>query len=74
MLAKRSIYFDLDSYIVKDDFRPLIEAHARYLTTNKARKIGTTLRKIVSHLPYVAGTILVTEEPSKVKWGTRCQA
>ncbi|OGB26468.1 MAG: peptidoglycan-associated lipoprotein [Burkholderiales bacterium RIFCSPLOWO2_02_FULL_57_36] len=39
VLAKRSIYFDLDSYIVKDDFRPLIEAHARYLTTNKARKI-----------------------------------
>ena len=35
--------------------------------TNKARKIGTTLRKIVSQLPYVDGAILLTEEPSKVK-------
>jgi Nuclease-related domain len=35
--------------------------------TNKARKIGTTLRKIVPQLPYVDGAILVTEESSKVK-------
>src|SRR6266542_2574122 len=35
--------------------------------TNKARKIGTTLRKIVSQLPYVDGAILLTEESSKVK-------
>ncbi len=39
ILAKRSIYFDLDSYIVKDEFKPLVEAHARYLSANKARKI-----------------------------------
>jgi serine/threonine protein kinase len=35
--------------------------------TNKARKIGTTLRKIVPQLPHVDGVILLTEEPSKVK-------
>ena len=40
VLAKRSIYFDLDSYIVRDEFRPVIEAHARYLTSNRARKIA----------------------------------
>jgi peptidoglycan-associated lipoprotein len=39
ILAKRSIYFDLDSYIVKDEFKPVVEAHARYLSNNKARKI-----------------------------------
>jgi peptidoglycan-associated lipoprotein len=40
ILAKRSIYFDLDSYIVKDEFRPVIEAHARYLTSNRARRVA----------------------------------
>lgn len=39
VLAKRSIYFDLDSYTVRDEFRPLLEAHARYLSANKNRKI-----------------------------------
>lgn len=39
MLAKRSIYFDFDSYIVKDEFKPVVEAHAKYLTTTKGRKI-----------------------------------
>lgn len=40
VLAKRSVYFDLDSYIVRDEFRPVIEAHARYLTSNRARKVA----------------------------------
>jgi serine/threonine protein kinase len=35
--------------------------------TNKARKIGRTLRKIVPNLPRVDGAILLTQEPSKVK-------
>ena len=35
--------------------------------TNKARKIGTTLRKFFSGLPRVDGAILLTQEPSKVK-------
>lgn len=38
-LAKRSIYFDFDSYIVKDEFKPVVEAHAKYLTSHKARKV-----------------------------------
>ena len=38
VLAKRSVYFDLDSYIVKDEFKPVVDAHAKYLTANK-RKI-----------------------------------
>jgi serine/threonine protein kinase len=35
--------------------------------TNKARKIGTTLRRIVPDLPRVDGVILLTQEASKVK-------
>jgi peptidoglycan-associated lipoprotein len=39
VLAKRSIYFDLDSYTVKDEFKPVLDAHARYLNANKSRQI-----------------------------------
>lgn len=34
------IYFDFDSYVVKPEFQSVIEAHARYLTANKARKMA----------------------------------
>ena len=39
MLVKRSVYFDFDSYTVKDDFNALLSAHAKYLSTNTSRKI-----------------------------------
>jgi peptidoglycan-associated lipoprotein len=39
VLAKRSVYFDLDSYSVKDEFRPVVEAHAKYLSANRGRKV-----------------------------------
>ena len=39
VLTKRSIYFDLDSYVVKDEYKPVIEAHAKYLISRKDRKI-----------------------------------
>ena len=39
MLAKRSVYFDFDSYVVKDEFKPVIEAHSQYLIKNADRKI-----------------------------------
>jgi peptidoglycan-associated lipoprotein len=38
-LAKRSIYFDYDSFVVKAEFQATIEAHAKYLILNKGRKI-----------------------------------
>ncbi|MGH7495187.1 MAG: protein kinase domain-containing protein [bacterium] len=34
--------------------------------TIKARKVGTTLRRIVPELPHVEGVILLTQDPSKV--------
>ncbi len=38
-LAQRSIYFDYDSFSVRDQYRGTIEAHARYLAGNQTRKI-----------------------------------
>jgi peptidoglycan-associated lipoprotein len=39
VLAKRSVYFDYDSYVIKNDYQSLIENHARYLKTHNTRKI-----------------------------------
>ena len=39
VLAKRSVYFDLDSYAVKDEYKPVLEAHAKYLNAHKDRHI-----------------------------------
>jgi peptidoglycan-associated lipoprotein len=39
VLAKRSVYFDYDSYAVRDDARPVVENHSAYLNKNKGRKI-----------------------------------
>ena len=39
VLAKRSVYFDYDSYIVKEEFKSLIEAHAKYIAASSGRKI-----------------------------------
>jgi len=38
-LSLRSIYFDFDSFVVTDKFRPMVEAHAKYLLANKGRKV-----------------------------------
>jgi peptidoglycan-associated lipoprotein len=34
----RVIYFDFDSYAVKDEFRPIVEAHAKLLKDNSGSK------------------------------------
>jgi peptidoglycan-associated lipoprotein len=34
----RVIYFDFDSYVVKDEFRPIVEAHAKLLKTSSGAK------------------------------------
>ena len=38
-LAKRSIYFDYDSYAVRDEYRATIDAHARFLTSERSRRV-----------------------------------
>ena len=40
MLNKqRSVYYEYDSAIVKEEYKPLVTAHARYLSANRAQKI-----------------------------------
>jgi peptidoglycan-associated lipoprotein len=36
----RIVYFDFDSYVVKDDYRPVIEANAKALTANRKMKMA----------------------------------
>lgn len=36
----RVIYFDFDSYAVKDEFRPAIESYAKLLTANRAKHVA----------------------------------
>jgi peptidoglycan-associated lipoprotein len=36
----RVVYFDFDSFVVKDEFRPVIDANARQLTTNRKAKMA----------------------------------
>jgi len=39
VLAQRSIFYDLDQYDIKDQYKSLVEAHARYLRDNPGRKM-----------------------------------
>ena len=38
-LSKRSVYFEYDSHAVRDDYKPLIEAHGRYLQGARTGKM-----------------------------------
>ena len=35
----RVVYFDFDSYVLKDEFRPLVEGYARVLNSAKTKKM-----------------------------------
>jgi len=39
ILSKRNVYFDFDSDVVKAEFRPMIEAHAKYLLAKGNAKV-----------------------------------
>lgn len=34
------IYFDYDSFTIKPEFQPAVEAHARFMASNKTRKLA----------------------------------
>jgi len=38
-LSKRSIFFDFDSFVVKDEYRPVLEAHAGYLLSRRDARV-----------------------------------
>ena len=37
--AGRIVYFDFDSFVLKDEFKPLVDAHAKSLSVNRAKRI-----------------------------------
>ena len=39
ILSKRSLYYDYDKYDVRDEHKPLLQAHARYLAQNRNAKM-----------------------------------
>jgi peptidoglycan-associated lipoprotein len=39
VLARRSIYYDYDQFDIKDEYRSLVEAHAKYLRENPSARI-----------------------------------
>jgi peptidoglycan-associated lipoprotein len=39
ILSRRTIYFDYDSFAVRDEFRALVSAHAKYLQSNRPTRV-----------------------------------
>jgi len=39
ILSKRIVYFDYDSYVVKDEYKPMVEANGRYLQANRTTRM-----------------------------------
>src|SRR5690606_40104228 len=39
LAQQRSVYFDFDSYTVPDQYRGLVETHARYLASNQQQRV-----------------------------------
>ncbi|HEX4943060.1 MAG TPA: peptidoglycan-associated lipoprotein Pal [Usitatibacteraceae bacterium] len=39
ILSKRSVYFDFDSNVVKDEFRGLVQSHAKYMVDKRDTRI-----------------------------------
>ena len=38
-LAQRTVYFDFDSYVVKDEYRPLIDRFAKSLASDRSKRL-----------------------------------
>ncbi|WP_054020632.1 peptidoglycan-associated lipoprotein Pal [Piscinibacter sakaiensis] len=37
---QRTVYFDFDSFVVKDDYRPVVESNAKALSADRTRKVS----------------------------------
>lgn len=38
-LSKKSVFFDFDSFTVKSEYQPVVEAHGKYLASTKGRRV-----------------------------------
>lgn len=39
ILSRRTVFFDYDSNVVKEEFRPLVAAHAKYVSSNRQQRM-----------------------------------
>ncbi|MGZ8154015.1 MAG: peptidoglycan-associated lipoprotein Pal [Burkholderiales bacterium] len=39
ILSRRSVFFDYDSNVVKEEFKPVVSAHAGFLSKNRNRRV-----------------------------------
>ena len=39
ILSRRSVFFDYDSNAVKEEFKPVVSAHAKHLSTNRSKRV-----------------------------------
>lgn len=39
ILSRRSIFYDYDSDAIKEEYRPMLQAHAKYLSANRAARM-----------------------------------
>ena len=39
LISKRSVFYDYDKYDIKDEYRPVLQAHAKYLAQNRGKKM-----------------------------------
>jgi peptidoglycan-associated lipoprotein len=37
--SQRLVYFDFDSFVIKDEFKPMLDAHARVLAANRGKRM-----------------------------------
>jgi peptidoglycan-associated lipoprotein len=38
-LSKRSVFYEYDKYDVRDEYRPVLQAHGKYLAENRGKKM-----------------------------------
>ncbi len=38
ILSKRSVYFEYDQFVIKDEYKAIVEAHAKYLQANRSAR------------------------------------
>ncbi len=38
-LTKRSVFYEYDKYDIKDEYRPVLQAHGKYLAENRGKKM-----------------------------------
>jgi len=39
VLSKRSIFYEYDSDVIKEEYRPMLQAHAKYLSANRTARM-----------------------------------